>query len=238
MIYDERDNLKAYDIGDLENNLSIDINKLKSSSSISIFIDNLRGTEFFPVLSKIYKKNISPFTLEVQLDLYYYLHLWKQKNKYLSHKDKIIAKKIIGSDIDMRNIIWLYRLKKYYNLTGNNVYSYLIPIHYKLSPSYIKELTEQSSYNMKYKLLKTLYGDLFADDFHKDSIESTFIAKKLKLYRYYFWNHHDSIAVLLAYIYFKEVELNNIISLTEGVRYGLAPESIMSLIHNNVRIER
>ena len=41
--------------------------------------------------------------------------------------------------------------------------------------------------------------------------------------------HPYSIAILDSYLYFKELEMRRIITIIEGVRYGLKPEDIMAL---------
>ncbi|MDR0273522.1 MAG: V-type ATPase subunit, partial [Clostridiales bacterium] len=49
-------------------------------------------------------------------------------------------KKIFGTEADLRNILWLYRLKRYHKIEGNAVFSYLIPANYKLSAAEITAL--------------------------------------------------------------------------------------------------
>ena len=45
-----------------------------------------------------------------------------------------------GSKIDLLNLQWIYRAKKYYNMKPADIYLLLIPIHYKLSTDQVKEM--------------------------------------------------------------------------------------------------
>ena len=47
-----------------------------------------------------------------------------------------------GSKIDLLNIQWIYRAKKYYNMKPADIYLMLIPIHYKLSTELVKDMVE------------------------------------------------------------------------------------------------
>lgn len=47
--------------------------------------------------------------------------------------------------------------------------------------------------------------------------------------------HPYSIAVLAAYLYFKEVEQQKIITTIEGIRYGLGASEIISLVMKSER---
>lgn len=37
-----------------------------------------------------------------------------------------------GSEIDMKNLCWIYRQKRYYNMPGELIFATIIPIHYKI----------------------------------------------------------------------------------------------------------
>ena len=47
-----------------------------------------------------------------------------------------------GSKIDLLNLQWIYRAKKYYNMKPADIYLLLIPIHYKIPMDLIKEMVE------------------------------------------------------------------------------------------------
>jgi len=65
-------------------------------------------------------------------DIHYYATQWKRLNR-LDKPNRIAIKGILGAEIDLVNILWMYRLKRYHRVTGNATFGHLIPIRYLLS---------------------------------------------------------------------------------------------------------
>lgn len=237
MVYDEREiTYSTLELNDLiGKKFHIDVEKLKKSKNVPEFIENLNGTEFYHVLSSVHNEDTSLFKLEMQLDLYYYMHLWRLKNKYLDKTNSVLINHLVGSEIDMRNITWIYRLKKYYKVETNLIYTYLIPIHYRLKPTDLNRMAEtKSTDEMLTEILASPYGKLLqGKSIEKgvDKLESIVYKEMGRLYRVAGIMHPNSLAVILSFIFFKELEIENIISLLEGVRYGLEPKEILTYLN-------
>jgi len=226
MIHDKR-NLE-YNLPEINFFIKIDFNKLKSSVSIKDFIDNLKGTEFYDILINTYTQTQSVFELEIKLDLYYYMRIWSLQKKYLSVKNKNILSVVMGTEIDLLNIIWLYRMKKYYKLEENKLYSYLIPVRYKLFKHEIANLVKSRDHNeFDCVLKKTFYGIEFKN---KNSLEQIFYKNMIRIYNKFFMMAQNSVSSVIFYIYLKELEINNIFSLIESVRYKLNAQEILSYL--------
>ena len=89
-IFDHRDvslNLSIYqDFFDRHSQL--DLALVTSSSSPEELISNLKGTEYYdPLVHLGTMENPTLFDYEMTLDLYYFSHLWKQKEKIAKKKD-------------------------------------------------------------------------------------------------------------------------------------------------------
>ena len=232
MIYDKR-NIE-YDLPELNlligSKLKIDVNRLKSSNSVQEFINNLAGTQFFNLLNDAYKQSQKLFDLEMQLDLYYYIHLQKLQKKYLHGENKAILAKIKGTEIDLINISWLYRMKQYYNFDNAAVFSYLLPIKYKLSANEISALVNANTLAEFEKIVyNTYYGDLFKDGNLK--IERVFYKTLSRIYYKFYLQSKNNIVNAAYYIYLKELETDNITSLIEGIRYKLPSEKIIGYLY-------
>ena len=76
---------------------------------------------------------VTLYDYNLALDLYYYTSTWKEQKKILKKSDLELFMRDRGSKIDLLNIQWIYRAKKYYNMKPADIYLMLIPIHYKLS---------------------------------------------------------------------------------------------------------
>ncbi|MBE6012181.1 MAG: hypothetical protein E7234_06455 [Lachnospiraceae bacterium] len=229
-LYDERN--ITYSKDELEYiskfDLNFDVTKLIVSKNARELIDNLKGTEFYDILDGIYTEGISIFDLEMSLDFYYYNRLWRDKNKYLKGRNKSIMTDITGTEIDMQNIIWIYRLKKYYQIKSNDIFKYLIPIHYRLSGDSISKLVEAPNMNILYDyILNTPYGYAFKDESDLTRCYNNVMYKAYERYM----TQQNSIAQITDFLHRKQIETENIISLIEGVRYSLSPDEIMKYLH-------
>lgn len=232
MVYDERD--IPYSIPEMReifgDKLNIDVSKLMKSKTVSELIDNLQGTYFYSMLVDVYKKDDSSlFKLEMQLDLFYYMHLWRLQKKYLDKKNLVIMERIKGIEVDLRNIMWVYRLKKFYNIEASQIYAYLIPINYKLKISQLSRMAEAATEEiLMNEIQQSPYGTAFSDF---TQIEQVFYREMFKEYRKAEATNPSSLAVTVGYMYHKEVELKNITALLECVRYKMTPEQIMGYLY-------
>ena len=116
-----------------EKHSNLDLIKLYTSQDMTELIANLNGTPFFDLLTHI-ENTDSPtlFDYEMQLDLFYFKTMWKIKNKYLSKSEQAILSQCFGAKLDLLNLQWIYRSKKYYELAPADIYALLIPIYHRL----------------------------------------------------------------------------------------------------------
>ena len=121
----------------------ISIEKLITSRTTDELIENLKGTEYYAPLKKLKdSQNVTLYDYNLTLDLYFYTSTWKEQKKVLKKQDLELFMRDRGSKIDLLNLQWIYRAKKYYNMKPADIYLMVIPIHYKLSTDLVRELVE------------------------------------------------------------------------------------------------
>ena len=69
-----------------------------------------------------------------------YIRIWKCARQ-LNNVNARVAQSILGTEIDLRNIVWLYRMKKFRGIMGEEAYGKLIPVRWRLKNSYWRRLT-------------------------------------------------------------------------------------------------
>ncbi len=102
------------------------------SGSITTAVDLLRGSTYEATMSfamKRYSTEQNLFPLEVALDLSYWRLLWAETKK-LSGKDREMGSRIIGSMLDLNNLMWVIRYKVYHNLSEEELINYTLPFGY------------------------------------------------------------------------------------------------------------
>jgi len=112
------------------------------SGSVGAAVDLLRGTPYEETLSfamKRYSAEQNLFPLEVALDLSYWRQLWAEA-KRLTGQDREQGAKIIGSLLDMNNLMWAIRYKVYYNLSEEEIINYTLPFGYRVQDSDVRAI--------------------------------------------------------------------------------------------------
>jgi len=104
------------------------------SGSVGAAIELLQGTQYYETLSfamKRYSAEQNLFALEVALDLYYWRQLWAEAKK-LQGQDREQALRIIGSLMDVNNLMWVIRYKVYHQLSEEEIINYTLPFGYRV----------------------------------------------------------------------------------------------------------
>ena len=86
------------------------------------------------ITGKLQRDYVAAMALAVSQDknIQYYTAQWKRLNR-LDKTNWTALRSILGAEIDLNNILWMYRLKRYHCVTGDATFGYLVPIRYRLS---------------------------------------------------------------------------------------------------------
>jgi V/A-type H+-transporting ATPase subunit C len=112
------------------------------SGSVATAVDLLQGTPYEEALSfamKRYSSEQNLFPIEVALDLSYWRRLWAEAKK-LTGQDREPGVKIIGSLLDMNNLMWAIRYKVYHKLSEEEIVNYTLPVGYRVQDSDIRAI--------------------------------------------------------------------------------------------------
>lgn len=210
----------------------LNINSLAAAGNTKTFISNLEGTEYYsvlrPFLSESGQHNL--FHIEMALDMYYINLVNKKKKKLLTGLDAKIIDHSLGTEIDILNLMWIYRARILYNLDSSFVLRYLVPNSYKLSKEMIHQLLDIKNGKEFLELIEnTKYSNLFSSKSH-DFFELNYSEYMYRMHYGFFRKYGFSIAAVLSYLHLKESELSNIISIIEGIRYSLPVDRIKEFV--------
>jgi V/A-type H+-transporting ATPase subunit C len=178
----------------------------------------------------------SLFRLEVALDHYYY-EILLDAVEQLSASDKRIAQRIIGVEIDLQNISWIMRLKRYYDLPLENVLTTLIPGGYSLRRSGIEDLYRAQNMNSvlqgfvkeQYPGLSTLLGTPTTDSAGRLRVLQQILAEiKRQEVQRILSGYPFTIGIILAYFFLKGDEMDRVRTLLNTKHYGRKAEPVSS----------
>lgn len=214
----------------------ISIEKLITSRTTDELVENLKGTEYYEPLKKLREaESVTLYDYNLALDLYYYTSTWREQRKVLKKADLELFMCDRGSKIDLLNIQWIYRAKKYYNMKPADIYLMLIPIHYKISTDLVKEMVEAPGIEeFENVVARTTYARNY--DFHQDfTMEKMYTECLHHLYTVDRRKNPYSVATINTYLFLKEEELRKLTTVMECVRYGLSPEETLAYVGGRTR---
>ncbi|MBQ3514281.1 MAG: V-type ATPase subunit [Lachnospiraceae bacterium] len=211
------------------NHTSINPQQLLDAPTMPEFIQCLSGTIYYDILINIPADNDHLFEMESALDLFFYKTYWKYQKKYLNGSEQKNIRGMIGAEIDLMNICWIYRMKHFFQMPSSVIYSHIIPICTHLSKSQLQHLVEASSpAELDDILSKTAYGKylpVFTD--HLDNAAEIILSK---IHGSQLRKNPYSIACILKFLYQKSVEIHTLTTALECIRYQLPPNEILEYV--------
>lgn len=200
---------------------------MRSATSLADCVEACRETPYAQALKRAQNLEADFFSMGMMLDSMYYDDVWKTINLRFDKSQRPLIKLHFGTKIDMLNIMWIYRSKRYFKFENELIFAYLLPARYRLSEEAIRKMVlANTCEEMVKEARKTVYGHLFDGLEDGVFIEENYNRIMYKTDKRIFVNHTDSMAAVYAYLALKEIEIDKITTIIEGIRYSQNPNSI------------
>ncbi len=179
-----------------------------------------------------FKAKNSCFYLEAGLDRDYYTRLVEATEKF-SSMDREIARRVLGVEIDIENINWLIRLRKYYSLGMAEMLEWFIPGGMRIDKDTIRsfyasdglpKVVESVSLG-PYAKIKEMFQD------NANLIEGFLYEILLGEVRKCLAGFPFTIGTVLAYSVLKRKETRNVVSLAYAKAYGWNKDTILPMMN-------
>lgn len=217
----------------LTEHANVDLPALGTSKSLVDVLHILEGTPYFSVLKEplilAAETNVLNITeCEQRLYTMYYMKLLKTLEKNYKGAEKKELKRAVLRSIDMENVVSLYRYTLFFGEDAQSVKGTLIPFKYRLSNEAIERLAAEKDINKIAAELDSIGYRLGADvprtvELLTERISLDYLHKTLRL-------SQSSSVVYFALTELLEIELKNIKTLIEGIRYGLDGSVILNML--------
>jgi len=209
----------------------INVTALAASHTMDEYINNLKGTEYYPMFVRIQNSShVTSFDYEMQLDIYYFQKSWKLKDKYLKGNNNKVFTRRFGIEIDLLNIMWIFRSKRVYDMNSGDIFAYMIPVNYKLSKDQMIRLVGSNSIDEFIAIIKTTYYKALYQDLVDDNVELAYENMLTKVYKENKAKYPASMATAAFYLYQKDTERMRLTTALECIRYGLEPQDKLKYI--------
>jgi len=206
---------------------SIPAQAMVETGNVASAIDLLRGTPYEATISFAARRvsaEQSLFPLEVALDLEYWRKLWAEARK-LSGKDREMAVKIIGSLLDMNNLMWVIRYKIYHKLSEEELINYTLPFGYRVRDEDVRAIAAGSDIAA---VISRIYPNIAnASSFFEDpqsglpKLEHALKLQVMKQCNAAFVGDPFHIGIPLAYLMLSDFEVQDLIILIESKYFNL-----------------
>ena len=200
------------------------------SGSVGTAVDLLRGTPYEETMSfamRRYSAEQNLFPLEVALDLAYWRRLWAEAKK-LTGQDREQATKIIGSLLDMNNLMWAIRYKVYHKLSEEEIINYTLPFGYRVQDSDIRAIAAgadiASVINRLYPGLPDVNALLENPQNGLPKLEVLFKRRLVEQCLAAFVGNPFHIGIPLAFLVLSDIEVQDLIVLVEAKSSNMPEE--------------
>lgn len=209
---------------------------LLHESSVSALIERLANTHYINPLRaayRMYQRDHSMFPIEVALDIRYYRDVAAAMDQ-LHGAERAEAVRLVGTRLDMLNILWALRYRVYYHLSVEEIVNYTLWHTVHTDVDMIREIALGAHPG---EIIERIWGAQAIDlaelaDFERD--EARLLPRmELLLERYWrrlAWRElHSSpfhLGSVLGYVTLQEIEILDLITLLEAKGMGWSYERV------------
>jgi V/A-type H+/Na+-transporting ATPase subunit C len=211
------------------------------AESLSQVAEILKDTPYAEIIHKNLKytdEKKSIFSLENGLDVYYYKQLMAGVER-LSKQDREIAQRLLGVEIDLKNINLIVRLKNMYNLSLDDALAYLLPYGYAVDKNTLadvyatKDVTGivKEVVHKRYAGLETLVTSQGTESYSRLILIER-VLDQIMLYevRKVLLGNPFTIGIILAYFILKGNEIKKIVTILNAKYYKISEDRIAGRI--------
>ena len=185
----------------------------------------------YPALLKRFEQEdiqqVRVLDCEHALYSYYYQYLGQTIRKQFRGETRKQLLDIIHAEIEAQNIQAIFRLKLYSNYSADRIRPYLYPYTYKLKKQQLDALLEATDFD---SMCKAFLPHEHPPVTQEDGIESYLHQFCYHLERRLLRFTTQAPVAMYTFITLRRIEVENIITVIEGVRYHMPQEEILKLL--------
>jgi|LGVE01.1.fsa_nt_gb V/A-type H+-transporting ATPase subunit C len=202
----------------------IPFDRLMKAKDWETFKKILINTDYYRILEihKEIKVDQDLVVIEKSLDRFYYDSLRNRLLK-LNQKQNCDLIKVQRRNIDLLNLVWVYRGKKFYNLSREELIAYSLRGGLELTDKRLMALVNAKDFLELKEMIKD--SDYFFLFNHTKTID-LYMERRRERYLYYtylklFGESNSGLGRVIAYIRLLDFEIEDITSIIESKRYRM-----------------
>lgn len=225
---------------------AFDVDAVINAADADALVAALEGTPYAAIAREHIQTVVSGrsiFPFEMALDRFYYDRIFAAASR-LRARDRDIAERVLGIDVDMQNVSWLVRFKGFYHLPADKALGYLIPRGRAIDAASVAQMYggddragSAAAGSLGFELLAKKYGGFGAllgkggdASARLQLMESALRQITLAEAGRSLAGYPFSIGVVLAYFAREREELRTIMTILNAKNYSLSEERIRNAL--------
>lgn len=215
----------------------LDYKALSQVKDMETFVESLKGTSYYKILYYHLSSEDRLFYMEMSLDIHYFNRLNSEMKKRFGQEKRNTILEILQKNSDLLNIQWIYRGKKYYDFSSEELLNYVLLTGYFFKYNDLKSLCyAKTTQELVNKLKESKYGFLFNDEKNFEFL----MERNVERYIYQLFKNLEKVSTLninksIGYMHKLEYEMRDIFTILESIKYGLEIEDIKKRLVREVR---
>ncbi len=206
----------------------LDYKDLSDSRDLLDFLEKIKETDYYKIL-KLYlheDKQRILFYMEMNIDRIYFSKLAKKISKCTGDERAIFD--ILQMNIDFLNFQWIYRGKKFYNLSSEEILNYTLPNGRYLDYEFLKKLSYSRN---DVELLELMSQSHYKKIFEHESRTERYLERDMDRYLYGKFLKSEkesklSMVTVVTFAHRLEFEMRDLFTLIESKRYGVSSHEL------------
>ena len=206
-------------ISNLYSNLNYD--SLNQSTNITEFLEAIKGTPYYSTLDAFVDEEPTSmvFHMEMVLDRGYFNTLYEAIMN-LSSRDRELMLELLGINVDILNIQWIYRGRNYFDISSEELFNFTLNGGKRYDFKSLKKFCYMALSDFKTVVSSGDYKDIFAD---KDYMMERAMERQLFYELDNFTKKGGLSIVLPVVLLFKfEYEIRDLFTILEGIKYHVS----------------
>ncbi len=212
--------------------VSFDLYKIPNCKSFDQLLAVLHGTPYEELLRRVRPGpdgKTDLLKLEARLWTFYFSRIFRAVDREFRGSQRDSLRRCFGIQADLYNLRNILRMRRNFGISGDRLRAIVIPYGYKLRPATISNLLTAPVDDSMTLMTSTPYASVFRR-FNFAYWEEYGMELKYEMFRFILRSASSPAAAVTAYLELRQIELDNLVSLIEGVRYSLPGAEISRLL--------
>lgn len=200
----------------------VDYDHVLEARDISDFVDRLEGTPYHAALRPYVREAHvkMQFYMEMTLDRLYFKRI-REILVHFDRRDKALMSELLGKNSDLLNLQWIYRAKRFYGVSPEEMLNYTLETGEKFDFRRLKTLCYlESADAIRAQVKDTEYSELFSD-------EDVLLERDMERYLFRLLDDllkkgENSIIVPVVFMHKLEYEVRDLFTILECIKYQVA----------------